>query len=317
MDGLPFWAHIPALAVEIVLLFLGGDRLVAGAVGIARRLRMSRMAIGATVVALGTSLPELLVSTVAALGGHEAVATGNVLGSNVANVGLVLGVGALLTPVVVRSTATRGLLAMYLAFTVALGAAVWFLPGEEITTPLALVMLAALVTVILWLLRRPEPAEPEDTTPCRTMAISVALVGLGGVLLYIGAETFVASAVIVAGRFGVSDLVIGVTVVALGTSLPELATTVVAGLKGEGDVGVGNVVGSNLFNLLLILGTVALIRPLPLPLRSDPTMLAHYGVMALFGLLLLPVVLRGRAGRWYGGLLLAAYGAALAGYVLL
>lgn len=317
LDSLPFWVHMPALLVEVLVLFWGGDRLVAGAVGVARRLRMSRMAIGATVVALGTSLPELLVSLMAALSDHGGVATGNVLGSNVANVGLVLGAGALLAPVAVRSSATRGLLAMYLGATLALGATLWFLPGEAITAPLGALMLATLAGVIIWLLRQPKPPEPAEDGPPRGFLPSLGLVSLGGVLLYLGAETFVTSAVIVAGRFGASDLVIGVTVVAVGTSLPELATTVVAAAKDEADVGVGNVVGSNLFNLLLILGAVALVRPLPMPLRSDPTTLAYYGVMILFGLLLLPVVVRGRAGRRYGIMLLVAYGLTITGYVLI
>jgi len=178
-------------------------------------------------------------------------------------------------------------------------------------------MLAGLAGIIAWLLRRKEPpAGVDDKEPQRPMAASVSLLCLGGLLLYTGAETFVASAVIVAGHLGASDLVIGVTVVALGTSLPELATTIVAGVKGEGDVGVGNVVGSNLFNLLLILGAVSLVRPLPMPLRSDPVTLAYYGTMALFGLLLLPVVLRGRAGRRYGLFLLTAYVLAIAGYIM-
>ena len=317
IESLPFWAQFPALVVEILVLFYGGNLLVSGAVGVALRLRISRMAAGATVVALGTSLPELLVSMMAALGEHDGVAIGNVFGSNVANVGLVLGAGALFCPVVVRSSATRGLLLMYIASTVALGAAVWFLPGETISAPLGLVMLAALVGVMVWLVRRPEPATACDDVPQSGLWISIGLVLLGAIMLYASAETFVASAVVIANRLGASDLVIGVTVVALGTSLPELAATVMAGVKGEGDVGVGNVVGSNIFNLLLVLGAVAVVRPLPMPLRSDPTTLAYFGVMLLFGLLLLPVVLRGRAGRWYGAFLVGMYGLAIAGYLLI
>ena len=317
IESLPFWAQFPALVVEILVLFYGGNLLVSGAVGVALRLRISRMAAGATVVALGTSLPELLVSMMAALGEHDGVAIGNVFGSNVANVGLVLGAGALFCPVVVRSSATRGLLLMYIASTVALGAAVWFLPGETISAPLGLVMLAALVGVMVWLVRRPEPATACDDVPQSGLWISIGLVLLGAIMLYASAETFVASAVVIANRLGASDLVIGVTVVALGTSLPELAATVMAGVKGEGDVGVGNVVGSNIFNLLLVLGAVAVVRPLPMPLRSDPTTLAYFGVMLLFGLLLLPVVVRGRAGRWYGAFLVGMYGLAIAGYLLI
>ncbi len=317
IESLPFWAQFPALVMEVLVLFYGGNLLVNGAVGIALRLRMSRLAVGATVVALGTSLPELLVSMMAALGEHDGVAIGNIFGSNVANVGLVLGAGALLSPVVVRSSATKGLLLMYIASTLCLGAAVWFLPGETISAPLGLVMLAALVAVMLWLLRRPEAdTTRDDDEQQRALWISSGLVLLGAAMLYASAETFVASAVVIASRLGASDLVIGVTVVALGTSLPELAATVMAGVKGEGDVGVGNVVGSNLFNLLLVLGAVAVVRPLPMPLRSDPTTLAYFGVMILFGLLLLPVVLRGRAGRWYGAFLVGMYGLAIAGYLL-
>jgi cation:H+ antiporter len=317
LNSVPFWIHLPALLVEILVLFWGGDRLVAGAVGVARRFRVSRMAIGATVVALGTSLPELLVSLMAALGDHDAVATGNVLGSNVANVGLVLGAGALFAPVAVRSEATRGLLVMYLASTVVLAGILWFLPGETLTAPLGLVMLVALGGVIAWLLRQPAPPEPQEDGPAPALPRAFGLLVLGGVLLYFGAETFVTSAVVVAGHFGASDLVIGVTVVAVGTSLPELATTVVAAARNEDDVGVGNVVGSNLFNLLLILGSVALVRPLPFPLRSDPAIQITYGVMFLFGLLLLPVVCRGRAGRRYGALLVGAYVLALVGYTMI
>lgn len=298
------------LASGLAALFAGGDRLVHGATMLARAVGLSPLVIGLTVVAFGTSAPELAASLAAALGGAPAVAFGNVVGSNVANLGLILGLAALLVPVTSGARFLRREMP--------------FLLLTALLVPLLLVdgragrpdgvVLLLLLALYLWVLLRSkgEPAAvaaefEEAYGDGRRRARAGALWSAAGlVLLVLGARLMVTGAVGLAREAGIAERVIGLTVVAVGTSLPELASSLVAALRREGDIVLGNVVGSNIFNVLGILGVTALARPLPVQLAAAWPDLA---VMLAFTLLAWPFVAsRLRLERWEGAVLLAGYG---------
>lgn len=338
------------MVVAVVLLVLsalglvwGGNTVVGSASGLARRFGFTELAIGATVVAIGTSLPELFVSVVAVMDGHPAIAMGNVLGSNIANVGLVLGVSALIRPVEVRQVReTGGLLLFYMVLLVGLAVGVLVPAQPAITEPHGVVLLLLLMAMVVRLYRRGRQAPgeaPSDeaalpmllrlvspvlTTsvrqrlstlldPRKNMPAAFAFLAAGFFLLFYSGKGFVWSASTIARYFDISEFVIALALVALGTSLPEVAVSSVAAIKRQGDMSIGNVVGSNLFNILLVLGVASLFGPLPLDL-SDTTTLVTYAAVALMGLAMLPAVFMSshRIGRRYGLLLLVLYAAILA-----
>ncbi|WP_126976593.1 calcium/sodium antiporter [Frigidibacter oleivorans] len=297
------------LLLGLLGLFLGGELLVRGAVGIARTFRLSPLVIGLTVVGFGTSMPELLVSVSAAAGGNPGIAMGNVVGSNIANILLILGVAALISPVRMGFADLRRDHAVMLAATVALWLAIF---GGLLSRIEGLALVAGLLVFLTLALRSGKDAPAEagvdagDVLPPPPLwrAGLITLAGLA--LLVLGARFLVDSATIIARDFGVSEAVIGLTIVAVGTSLPELATTVVAAFRRQADIAVGNVVGSNVFNILGILGITALIAPIPVDPRffrlDVPLALAvSAGLVALSWAL-------GRLGRMAGAALLAAYG---------
>jgi cation:H+ antiporter len=252
------------VAAGLVALVTGGDMLVRGAAALALRLGMPPLVIGLTVVGFGTSLPELLTSLRAALAGSPGIALGNVVGSNIANILLILGVAALLSPMAISRREFRrdgGILAL-----TTLACAALILSGQ-IGRPAGLALVAGLVLYLGWLLRNPGTEADADLAPDTPPAAGPALVrlaaGLG--LLVAGAWALVAGAVSLAASWGVSESLIGLTIVAVGTSLPELATSAAAARRGQADLAFGNVVGSNIFNILGILGITALVSPLPVP----------------------------------------------------
>lgn len=255
------------LAAGLVLLLLGGDLLVRGAVSLAQRLGLSPLLIGLTIVGFGTSAPEMLTSVQAALADAPGIAVGNVVGSNIANILLILGLAALLSPIAVaRNTFVRDGTVLALA---TIGVALLAL-GGTLTPLIGVGLLAALAAYLAyaWRADRAAPAIDSDfATPQWPRAASLAVaVTLGGlVLTVLGASLLVSSAVDLARGWQVSDSLIGLTVVAVGTSLPELATSIVAALRRQGAVAFGNVIGSNVFNLLGILGITALVRTVPIP----------------------------------------------------
>ena len=293
----------------LVLLYFGAEGLVRGAVALALRLGLTPLVVGLTVVAFGTSMPELVVSLGAALGGRDAIAVGNVVGSNLCNVALILGLSALLSPIrahaqllrfdVPLMIATCGLLLVLL-----LDGGLGRLEGAGLAAGLVAYALFA-----VWKARQERPklqAEIAESLPATTLPLGRAVLYCGGGLglLVLGAQGLVEGAVVVATALGVSEATIGLTVVAIGTSLPELATSVVAASRGEGDIALGNVVGSNVFNVLGILGTTALVRPLVLGGVS----FVDLAVMMVAAVLLLPLLWTGfRLVRWEGALLLSLY----------
>lgn len=258
---------IAAVVAGLMVLVWSADQFVAGAAGLARALGISTLIIGLTIVAFGTSAPEMLVSAVAALQGNSGLAIGNAVGSNIANMALVLGVTALIAPLAVHSrTLSREFPLMLLVMVVS-----WLLLWNgELSRLDGIVLLAGILAVILWTIHLARTSGVEDPlieelteeipeAMPRRRAWWLLLSGL--VLLLASSKLLVWGAVGIAQYYGVSDLVIGLTIVAIGTSLPELAASVAAARKNEHDIAVGNVVGSNLFNILAVLGIAGTIGP--------------------------------------------------------
>jgi len=286
------------LLAGLALLIGAGDMLVRGAVAMSLRLGLAAMLVSATVVAFGTSAPELLVSVEAALSGAPGIALGNVVGSNIANVFLVLGIPALIAPIAPCGPQahrnTYFMLVATAAFSGLMLTGIVTAWGGLILLAIAFVMVGDSVREAM----RPngdtsctDLSEIEDVDPGMAQWKIAGLVAAGLVGLPLGAHLLIDGAQGIARTLGVSEAVIGVTIVALGTSLPELATTVVAAMRNHAAVAIGNVIGSNIFNLTVIIGGAALFAPLPVP---DEILSRDLWIMILATLALLPFVLRER-----------------------
>jgi len=300
------------LALGVALLWGGAESLVRGAVGLATRFGISSLVVGLTVVAFGTSMPELAVSTGAALDGLGDVAVGNVVGSNIGNIGLILGIAALVRPVATETRLVRFDVPVAILVAVLGGVALW---NDEVGRVEGIVLVALLVAYTVHCARagrREETATEirlETPRPPAGPWLQAGLVAIGLVFLVVGSRLFVGGALGLAQSLDMAEAAIALTVVAVGTSLPELATSVVGAARGEGDVAVGNVVGSNIFNLLGVLGVSAIVRPLRAPGIAPVEGLVMLG----FTLALLPILRsESRIGRVEGFLLLVAYGAFVA-----
>lgn len=297
----------------LIILLLAGDSLVKGAVNLSLRVGIPALIVSLTIVAFGTSAPELLISINAALEGVPGIALGNVVGSNVANVLLVLGVPALIAVMHTSQCDSRKSFLHMIGATGLFIALAWrgvfdWIAGIILLAVLALILLDAIrdalahkrAGVVEEDLEDPEGADPDMPWWKIGLFLVLGLIGLP-----LGADLLVDSAREIAAMFGVSDAVIGLTLVALGTSLPELATTVMAAIRRQADVALGNVIGSNMFNLLAIIGVAALIAPMPV----DPAFLRFdLWVMAAASLILVPFVFLGRdLGKVWGVVLTALY----------
>lgn len=310
-----FWP-IAALVVGLAVLTLGGDLLVRGAERLALFFRVSSLVVGLTVVAFGTSAPEAAVTLQAALIGSE-IGVGNVIGSNIFNVLFILGLSAALAPLIVSSTLIQrdvplmvvGSLAVYLSF---LDRAWGRLEG--------LLAVLALIVYTFWIVRssRRESAlaaqfdeaiavqpEPETSTLHR-LVTDIGLIVGGLALMIVAARVLIWGAVEIARAFQVSELVIGLTIVAAGTSLPEVMTSVIASLRGQRDIAVGNIVGSNLFNLLFVLGLAGVVSPNPITI-SGKALWFDMPIMVVVAVACLPIFFDGRINRWEGFLFLFYY----------
>lgn len=293
----------------LIILILGAEGLVRGSTSLALRLGLTPLIAGLTVVAFGTSSPELVVSLRATLSGQGGVAIGNVIGSNISNIALILGIAALISPLKVERRLIRYEIPLMIAASLLLVAllADGFLNRME-GGLLTLALIAYLVFSI-WIARQEQqvkgdaPYTPKPGPTRSPFLDSVFIIG-GLAFLVGGANLFVGGAINIAEALGVPPAVIAITMVALGTSLPELATSVVAAFRNEGDVIIGNVIGSNLFNLLCILGIAALV----LPMQADGIQMTDLWVMIGTALVTLPLMRTGlRLSRWEGGLLLLGY----------
>ena len=302
------------LVAGLALLVKGADWLVDGAAALARRLHVSDLAVGLTVVAFGTSTPELFVNLDAAFRNAPDIAIGNILGSNIANILLILGLAAVLVPLsVTRSTTWKEIpFSLLAALILAVLANDRWLDGASanvLSRSEGLVLLAFFVIFLYYtagMARRPEELPIRHTVRPRRLPVALLLVGAGLLLLILGARWTVNSAVDLATRLGISQAVIALTLVAVGTSLPELATSLVAALRHNPDIAVGNIVGSNIFNIFFILGLTAAVRPLPFPPQRN----FDLAVVVLASLLLLLTMFTGkkhRIDRWEGLLFLATY----------
>lgn len=310
-------SHATILIIGLVITLLGAELLVRGAVFLARRLKVSEMVVGLTVVAYGTTAPEAVVSIKATLQGVPAIAVGNVVGSNIANILLILGLAATISPIRLEGrTPSRGawlalaaaLLFIVLAFT---GTLTWM-------SGLVLITLAISTTIFGYIADRKDQAaiaqyaeEVSDFSgQIRSLPVAFLFVIAGAAGVIIGAHYLIESAVAMARILGVSEVVIGLTLVAVGTSLPELATAVVAALRGHPQVAAGNVLGANVFNVLVILGIASMLRPIAI----DPKIAAFdmWAMLAATAALLVCVAWRRGISRVVGLLLLFSYGVYIA-----
>ncbi|MEU0488529.1 calcium/sodium antiporter [Nocardiopsis sp. NPDC006139] len=327
---------VAALVAGFVLLVAGGEALVRGAGSLARTLGMSSLVVGLTVVSFTTSAPELAVSTDAALTGYAGLAVGNVVGSNIANILLVLGASALFVPLLVNSQVVRAdipvmVVLSVVALLMALDGNLGMLDGALLFAALVVYVAVTVVASRRRAAEDPEPGRegaedaegaqgPEGTVRTASRARSVVrdlvLVVVGTALLVVGARLLVYGASAIATALGVSDLLIGLTVVAVGTSLPELVTCVVAVVRGERDMAVGNIVGSNVFNLGAVLGLAAVVAPGGIEVAAS-ALRFDLPVMVAVALVLLPIALTGSdVSRWEGALLVGFYIAYIAYLVL-
>lgn len=302
----------------LAVLAVGGELLVRGAINASRLLRIQPVVIGLTVVALATSLPELAVSLLAALRGNPDVATGNVVGSNMFNIAAIVGITAILfPPLQFRSKKLR-----FDIFVMVLASVVLIVLGwDGVIGRLGGVLLLALLAAFLWIrvkgARSGEYGEDVDETAVesglethvkhkRGVAVSIILIFLGAAMLTGGAELLVRGAVVLAELAGVSQRVIAITLVSAGTGLPELATAIMAGIRRQSSMAIGNVIGSNIFNVFGILGTVAFVQPIPVAeqiIRWDAMWMLLFSLVALF-----PVFKPSRRlSRLEGSIILAGY----------
>lgn len=274
----------------VVLLFVGAEGLIRGSSNLAIKIGIKPLVVGLTVVAFGTSTPELVVSLKAALIGNGSISLGNVVGSNIANIALILGISALIKPLDVHTSVIQREIPIMIGISLVL--VMLLLDGElGFTDGLIFViglLVYIIVNVIMSLKEKNAEVNSEFSEGLKSkLGITVSIIfmigGLG--LLILGADLFVQSAVAIAKKFDVSDAVIGLTIVAIGTSLPELITSIVASYKKEADIAIGNVVGSNVFNILGILGITALI----VPISSVGISYLDLGVMITAAILLLPL----------------------------
>ena len=303
-----------SVIVGIALLVWAADRLVAGSAALAKHFGISPLIIGITLVGFGTSAPEMVVSAIASLEGNPGLAIGNALGSNVANIGLILGATAMVYPLTIQRTTMVQefpLLVGVMALTVFM---VWdfvFQRHEGLVLLLALVIVITLMSILS--LKRPE-AEPRATHLAEDIPTHMALPAavlwalVGVVVLPLAAHILVQGAVSIAAMAGVSDAVIGLTIVALGTSLPELAAAIASALKREDDLVIGNILGSNIFNLLGVLGISALIAPMAIePELITRDWLVMFAITALLAVFVWRRKGSGQINRISGGILLAFF----------
>lgn len=293
----------------LVLLFIGAEGLIRGSSNLAIKIGITPLVVGLTVVAFGTSAPELVVSLKAALLGNSSISLGNVIGSNIANIALILGVAALIRPLDVHANVIMREIPIMIGISILLiilllDGEIGFIDGVIFVTG---IVIYSIVNIILARKEKNPQVDAEfkeglESKLSIPVSILFLVVGLG--LLILGANLFVQSAVAIAKLFNVSDAIIGLTIVAVGTSLPELITSVVASYKKEADIAIGNIVGSNIFNILSILGITALV----IPVSSAGISYVDLGIMLITATVLLPLSKTGFSiSRTEGAFLLFGY----------
>ncbi|MBC3621072.1 calcium/sodium antiporter [Vibrio metschnikovii] len=310
------------LIVGLILLVWSADKLVFGAAAIARNVGISPLVIGMTILAMGSSAPEMMVSATAALDGKTDTAVGNVLGSNIANIALILGITALIKPLSISSMVLRRELPLMVGVTLLSGLLLWNSYLGFYEGILLFVLFAVFILAMLQISRKEQQngdtllAECESEIPTdvsNKKAIIWVVIGL--ILLPFAASMLVDNSVIIAKYFGMSDLVIGLTIIAVGTSLPELAASLAGVLKGEDDMAVGNIIGSNVFNILAVMGIPGILNP---SILSDSIMGRDFWVMLAVSLLLVIMALgKSRSINRLEGAVLFIIFIAYQGYLLM
>ncbi len=306
--------NVVLVSAGLAMLYFGAEWLVRGSINIANKFKISQLVIGLTIVAFGTSTPELSVSISSALEGLPDVALGNVVGSNIANIGLILGLSAIITPILVTKSTVRKEIPIMIG--VALILIVISIDGNISTIDGILLVIGIVAfTIFSYKSSKKDSNDKSLTTneshtnniqvqQSKIIPKSIFLVGIGLVLLSFGSFMTVENAVVLAHSFGISERIIGLTLVAVGTSLPELITSVIAARKGHGDLSIGNIIGSNIFNVLAILGISAAIAGISV---SD-AMWFDYSIMIVFSAALLIVMKTGfRINRIEGLVLISGY----------
>ncbi|MFM2588750.1 calcium/sodium antiporter [Vibrio sp. TBV020] len=283
------------LIIGLVFLVWSADKLVFGAAALARNVGISPLVIGMTILAMGSSAPEMMVSATAALDGKTDTAVGNVLGSNIANIALILGITALIKPLSISSAVLRRELPLMIGVTILAGVLLWDNHLGFYEGVLLFVLFAAFILAMLHIGRSEKKngdvllEEQESEVPEGVSNAKAAMwVVIGLIILPIAADALVDSAVIIAKHFGMSDLVIGLTIIAVGTSLPELAASLAGVMKGEDDMAVGNIIGSNVFNILAVMGIPGILNP---SILSEYAMGRDFWVMLGVSLLLVAMAL--------------------------
>ncbi len=299
--------------VGLVILCFGANWLVSGGVTIAKKLRISQMIIGLTIVAYGTSTPELAASMAAAVGSHTDLILGNVVGSNISNIGMVIGVCAVVSPLVVKRTTTRKEIPIMIGVSLLLIA---ISVDGEISQYDGIMLVVGLIAFTAYTLSRAKKErneEAEDSATTKTsIPRAIALIVIGAALLYFGGFLTVENAISIAENIGISETVIGITIIAIGTSLPELVTSVIAIRKGHTDIGIGTIVGSNIYNILMILGISSVITGIAVV----PGIFTDYLIMVGFSIVLIAFLRSGIIPKPAGIGLVIAYAVYL-GYTLL
>lgn len=299
------------IVLGLVVLIFGGDILVQGASGIAKKLKLSPLVIGMTVVAFGTSAPELMVSLKAAYMGSPEIALGNVIGSNIANIALVLGITVLILPLAVDKNSKN------IDWPVMFAASVAFLVAAldgEISRLEGVLMVLSLITFTYIIIRnsrkknKKKASESTEVVPNIYLSIGKNLLGL--IMLYFGSRWLVSGSIDVAREFNIEERIIGITIIAFGTSVPELAASVIAAIRKETDISIGNLIGSNLFNILCVIGLTATIKPIAVTEKLiNPDM--FWMIAIAFGLGIILFFWK-KINRWHGVVLILSYSAYIA-----
>tara|TARA_R110002012_G_scaffold154445_2_gene314799 strand:+ start:2565 stop:3509 length:945 start_codon:yes stop_codon:yes gene_type:complete len=299
------------LILGFILLVVGGDFLVRSSVGLSFKLNISKIVIGMTVVSFATSAPELLVSLQAALNGSPAIAINNVVGSNIANIGLVLGITAIVGAIAVDKSFYKINWPVMMLFSMVL---YYFLQNDNLLSQLeGVILFVALVVFVIYLVKFQKQSDETDEVDDSLAVVSnfkiVVWLLIGATALYFGSEWLVKGAAAIALDLGVSEAVIGVTMIAIGTSVPELAASVIAAAKKEKAISLGNLIGSNVFNIGSVLGLTSIIKPIPVTELSILSRDIFW--MLLFAAILLPLALlpvRHQINKYKGFFLVAIYG---------
>ena len=300
--------------VGLVMLCFGGNWLVSGGVAIAKKLRISQMVIGLTIVAYGTSTPELSASVAALVDSHTDLILGNIVGSNISNIGMVIGLSAVIAPLVVNKATTRkeipimiGVMLLLIAISV----------DGEISQYDGILLIVGLIAFTVYTLSRAKKdrmQENKDSVTPKKFSVprALGLVAIGSGLLYFGGIVTIENVISIAKGIGISETVIGITIIAIGTSLPELITSIIAIKKGHIDIGIGNIVGSNIYNILMILGISSVVTSIAVA----PRIFTDYFIMIGFSIVLIAFLRSGLIPRPAGIGLVIAYAVYL-GYTLL